>query len=182
MLDLALTAVAQGKIRFARDRGEAIPEGWGLDPEGRPTRDPGAALKGTLLPIGGYKGYGLALVVDLLTGVLVGTGFGTAVASPREHERPQNVGQLFAALDVGRIRTLEQFLDDVERLVAMVKSDTPVEPGGEILLPGEPEERARARHGDSLVLPDDVYATVTRLAAEVGVPLGPPISKERDAR
>ena len=167
VLDMALSVVAQGRIRLARDRGEAIPEGWGLDPEGRPTRDPRKVLEGSLLPIAGYKGYGLALVVDLLTGVLSGGAFGREVTSARDL-RTQNISHTFAAIHIPHFRELQEFYADVERLVGMVKASALAPGYGEILLPGEPEQRHEASRAGHVELPDDICRRVERVAQGLG--------------
>src|SRR3546814_6966035 len=87
ILDFAMSIVARGKIRRARELGEPIPLGWGVDPDGQPTTDAAKALEGFVLPIGGHKGYGLALAVDLLAGVLTGSDFGTKIRSMYDQDR-----------------------------------------------------------------------------------------------
>ena len=82
MMDMANTGVARGKIYLARQRRERIPEGWAIDADGRPTTDPQAAIDGIILPMAGHKGYAIAVIVDLLSGVLTGSGFLSAVHSP----------------------------------------------------------------------------------------------------
>ena len=168
VLDMALSVVAQGRIRLARDRGEALPEGWGLDPEGRPTREPAQVLKGSLLPVGGYKGYGLALMVDLLTGVLAGGAFGREVTSARDL-RTQNISHTFIAVRVAHFREPQAFLGDVERLVQMVRSSALAPGHREILLPGEPEQRYAGRRPGYVELPDDICRRVQQVAARLGL-------------
>ena len=171
VLDMALSVVARGKIRLARDRGERIPLGWALDAEGNPTDDPDAALQGTLLPIGGYKGYGMALIFDLLTGALSGSGVGTEVRNPQEHEYEQNVGQLFMAINVEAVRPLEHFYQDVERLVSMVKNVPLARGASEVLLPGEPEARRLSEQKHGIELPDHTFRKLDQLANELGIEL-----------
>ena len=173
VLDMALSVVAQGRIRLARDRGEMLPEGWGLDPQGQPTRDPVQVLLGSLMPVGGYKGYGLALMVDLLTGVLSGGAFGTQVTSAREL-RQQNICHTFLAIHVPHFREMDAFLEDVEQLVNMVKGSPPAPWAQEILLPGEPEQRHAARRGGLVELPEDLCRRIASVAASVGVQQPPP--------
>jgi len=85
--------------------------GWALDESGAPTDDPGAALKGTLLPIGGPKGYGLAFMVDVLAGMLSGAAFGREIKSFHQLTGPTEVGALALAIDVERFMPLAQFGD-----------------------------------------------------------------------
>ena len=112
VLDLAQSAVSRGRIKLAELAGEAIPAGWALDPDGRPTVDPAAALAGALLPFGGYKGYGLAFAVEVLTGVLAGDELGselinaslTGSARSGSATRVGTVGSLYIADRPGAAR------------------------------------------------------------------------------
>jgi LDH2 family malate/lactate/ureidoglycolate dehydrogenase len=168
VLDMALSVAAQGRVRLAAERGDRLPPGWALDPQGKPTDDPLQALAGTLLPVGGYKGSGLALVVDVLTGVLSGGAFGTDVAPTRGSRFAAS--HAFVAVDVGSLREREAFLDDVEQLIQMVKG-TALAPGyAEVLLPGEGEARRRSAQAHVVELPAEVAAQARRAAAELGFP------------
>lgn len=107
VLDIATSIVARGKVQRAQGRGERIPLGWGVDRHGAPTERPEEVMNGgMLLPVGGHKGFGLAMVFDLLCGPLTGAGWSAGIAGLAlpEHNRPQDVGHLFMALDVGRFR------------------------------------------------------------------------------
>jgi len=100
VIDLALSKVARGKIMAAGKRGEAIPEGWALDETGRPTTDPAAALKGSMLPIGDAKGAALAIMVELLAAALTGSQFGWEASSLFEGEgKPPDLGHFMIAID-----------------------------------------------------------------------------------
>ncbi len=148
--DGATSVAAIGKIVLAAKKGEEIPPGWAADKEGRVTTDPRAALEGVLLPIGGYKGYGLALMVDVLAGVLAGAAFGPHVSNLRKLEAPQDVGHFFAALDIRAFLDYGEFVARMERLVREIK-EAPRAAGVErIYLPGEIEwehEERRRREG-----------------------------------
>lgn len=100
VLDMSSTVMAQGKIRRAQAMGTVIEEGAALDPDGNPTTDPALALAGTMLPVGGPKGSGLAFAITLLAGLLAGADFDDEVASLySDFSRPQNLGQLFLVID-----------------------------------------------------------------------------------
>ena len=104
ILDMALSVVARAKIRNAAKRGESIPPTWATDKDGQPTTDPKAALDGFLLPIGGHKGYGLALIVDLFAGLLSGAAFLTHVGSWSDNpEAPSDLGHFFFVIDASRL-------------------------------------------------------------------------------
>ena len=147
ILDMALSVVARAKIRAALTRGEAIPDTWATDREGRPTTDPKAALEGFLLPIGGYKGYGLALIVDLFAGLLSGASYLTHVKSWSENPAAaQDLGHFFILIDTARLGSSEWL---AERMVdfASILHDTPAtDPGKPVRLPGEIELERFERH------------------------------------
>ena len=104
MLDMAMSVVARAKIRSAAKAGERIPDSWATDRDGNPTTDPAEALGGFLQPVGGHKGYGLALVVDLIAGLLSGAAYLSHVKSWVDTpEEPQNLGHYFLLIDVGRL-------------------------------------------------------------------------------
>lgn len=149
--DGATSVVAIGKIVLAAKKGEAIPVGWGLDREGNPSTDPAAVTGGgTLLPMGGYKGYGFALMVDVLSGILSGAAFGPYVSNLRQMEAPQNVGHFFAALNISAFIDPEEFHRGMETLVSDLKRARRSPECREIYLPGEIEwnyEEVRRREG-----------------------------------
>jgi LDH2 family malate/lactate/ureidoglycolate dehydrogenase len=171
VMDIANTAVARGKVYLARQRGEPIPAGWALDAEGRPTTDPAAAIGGLILPMAGHKGYAIALMMDVLSGVLTGSAFGAAVGGPYQFERRSGCGHLFIALDVAAFGDPDGFTRRMEELVAEAKS-VPLAPGfDEVLYPGELEARAAREHLDQgLSLPRQTLEDLRQLARSTGVP------------
>jgi LDH2 family malate/lactate/ureidoglycolate dehydrogenase len=170
VLDIANTAVARGKIYLARQRGLPIPLGWALDAEGTPTTDPVKALAGILQPMGEHKGYGIALMMDVLAGVLTGSAFGRGVHGPYQTQMRSGAGHLMIALDVAAFQPLASFEATLGTLIDELKS-VPLAPGAsEILYPGELEARNEARHrAEGLELPDDTLADLERLAEETGL-------------
>jgi len=182
---MAQTVVARGWIKIASAQGLPIPLGWATDAAGQPTTDPDAALNGLLLPIGGYKGYGLAVLVEILAGLLSGAavldelvelGFSVAAdraaddASAATFRRPQGVGHFIAAIDVARFQPFEVFTARVEALITALKGSRLAPGATEILLPGEKEHRAQQeRLRDGVPLPSDVVAALRALARELGV-------------
>ena len=147
VLDMAMSVVARGKIRAAAKKGQAIPDTWATDREGRPTTDPNAALQGFLLPTGGYKGYGLALMVDLLAGVLSGAGYLTHVRSWLDHpELPGNLGHVFILLDASRLGSSEWLAERVADFARIVHETPRADPDVPVRLPGESEMATLARH------------------------------------
>lgn len=171
LLDMATSAAARGKILLAAKQGTLIPHGWALDSSGRPTRDPKAALAGLLLPMAGPKGYGLALWVDVLCGVLAGSGFGRHIGALFEElDRPQRVGHFMMALDIGRFLDWADYERAMGELLGQIKSTPPAEGFDEVLVPGEPEARsARRAQKEGIELPAEVCEELVRLAEELGV-------------
>jgi uncharacterized oxidoreductase len=148
--DISTSVIAEGKIRVALNKGVPVPDNCLIDAQGRPTNDPKVFYgppPGAILPFGGHKGYGLGIVADILAGALTGNG-----ASNPEATRLTN-GMLAIILDPSFFQTEGAFAAEVERFIAYVKSSPRVSPDGEILMPGELEERTRAqrmRHGIEL--------------------------------
>lgn len=165
-LDIANTGVARGKVYLARQRGEKIPPGWAIDADGAPTIDPAAALEGLILPMAEHKGYAIAAMMDVLSGVLSGSGFGADVAGPYQAERRSRAGHLALAIDIEKIQPLARFNARVEKLIDDLKQ-APRAPGfGEIFYPGEIEACNDARNrAEGLSLPDDTLDDLEALAA-----------------
>jgi len=177
-LDMATSTIPRGRIEVAARRGETLPIGWAIDAEGRPARTPEAALEGALHPLGGeestggHKGYGLALAVDLLTGVLAGSAFGPNIIGLFSTEAASNLGQTFIAIDPDAIdaagafeRRLEGYLDQ------LVASPTIPDAPGRVLVPGEPEADAARQAADRGVVIDAVHAEGLRaLGDRLSVP------------
>jgi LDH2 family malate/lactate/ureidoglycolate dehydrogenase len=172
VLDMATTLVARGKIRLAAEKGETIPTTWALDSSGRPTQDAAAALKGTLLPIGGPKGYGLSLVNDVLAGVLTGSRFGTSIPSVHDTTRPSSVGFYLQAIEIQVYLPLDDFFGRIQQLIAEIKGCRRAEGVSRIYLPGEPElERARDRLANGIPVPGALLKGLRDLAADLHVSL-----------
>ncbi|HEV3012894.1 MAG TPA: Ldh family oxidoreductase [Actinomycetota bacterium] len=172
VMDISNGNVARGKIYAARERGVEIPTGWAIDAQGAPTTDPAAALAGLLLPMAGHKGYAIAFMMDVLSGVLTGSSFGTGVSGPQQAERRSGSGHLVLALDVEAFLALEEFNRRVEQLIEEVKSVPLAEGFDEVLYPGELEDRSQARlQREGIDLPAGTRSELERLAEQVGVPL-----------
>ncbi|HEX3096394.1 MAG TPA: Ldh family oxidoreductase [Usitatibacter sp.] len=174
ILDIANTAVARGKVYLARQRGERLPEGWALDAEGRPTTDPRAAIEGIILPMAGHKGYGITVMMDVLSGVLTGSGFAGDVQGPYQARGRSRCGHLAMALHVEAFQPLADFNARMERYIADLKA-VPLAPGAaEIFYPGEIEARNDARHRErGLDLPEATLDDLRSVARESGVPFDP---------
>lgn len=171
LLDVANSAVARGKLYAAQQRGERIPLGWAIDQDGRATDDPAAGIAGTLLPMAGHKGYAIAVLMDVLAGVLSGSAFGAAVVGPYRAEDRSGAGHLAIAIDVAAGRPLADFERDVAALVADLKATPTASGHDEVLVPGELEARTAARlEREGVPLPDATVAALDAGARRLGVP------------
>ena len=171
LLDMAPSVVAMGKVILAAKLGKAIPESWAITADGRPTTDPNEGMKGTVLPIGGPKGYGLSLCMDILCGLLSGAEFGPYLGNMwNDFINPQNVGHIFCAIDISKFTNLSTFQDRIEKMAGDIKA-LPKNPGVEtIYLPGEIEALHRqeaAEHG--VALSQVVYQELVDLGKTYGV-------------
>jgi LDH2 family malate/lactate/ureidoglycolate dehydrogenase len=176
VLDMALSEAAMGKIRLAALQARPIPPTWATDRHGRPTTDPATALAGMLLPAAGPKGYGLALVVDILAGVLSGGAFGAGVQGLyADMSVPYDCAHFFLALDVAAFGDVKGFARRVRQLTGEVLSSTKAPGTDRILLPGElEEERAAAAAREGVPIDESVLREVWETAAGVGVELAEP--------
>jgi LDH2 family malate/lactate/ureidoglycolate dehydrogenase len=140
ILDMAMSVVARAKIREAIKRGAAIPDTWATDRDGRPTTDPRAAVEGFLQPFGGYKGYGLAVMVDLFAGVLSGAEYLTRVGNWIDAPgRPQKIGHFFIVVDTARLGNADWLAARMADFARIVHDTPPADPARPVMLPGEIE-------------------------------------------
>jgi len=167
VLDIANTGAARGKIYLAKQNGGRIPEGWALDANGLSTTDPSEAIEGFILPMARHKGYAIAVMMDMLSGILTGSSFGASVRGPYQTDTRSGVGQFMIALDIAAFQPLEEFHARMELLIAELKS-APLAPGfDEIAYPGEIEARNDIQNrSEGLILPDDTLADLKRIATQ----------------
>jgi LDH2 family malate/lactate/ureidoglycolate dehydrogenase len=168
-LDMATSAVAAGKIQLAVSRGEQIPQGWIIDGDGRPTTDPTQLRAGgALLPLGGssegYKGSGLAAIVEILCGLLTGLGFGI------DPQMRHNDGCFIAVFNVAAFRPLAEFKRDVTEFARYLQATAPAEGSSGVLYPGEIEHRRELdRRAHGVEVEDATWRKLLSLAREYGV-------------
>ncbi len=178
ILDFATSTVAEGKIMVAADGGKPLPADALIDGDGAPSADPeviygplGSARPsdkrdgpGAIRAMGAHKGSGLAIMCELLAGALTGSGCGRA-----DDPRPGN-GMLSIFMDIARFDTADAFAGEMARYVDFVKSARPIAPDGEVLLPGEPERRSRARReAEGIPLQDSTWAGMVEAAGPLGL-------------
>jgi LDH2 family malate/lactate/ureidoglycolate dehydrogenase len=176
LLDMATTTVAAGKIFKAFLNGQPqIPSGWAFDSEGVPTTETAVAYKGMLMPLGGYKGSGLAMMVEILCAVLGGGAMANELGGIRFRGKPVRVSQTFIAIDIARFMPVEEFTARMEKLVGIMKS-TAVAPGyDEVLVAGDPEWRLEAeRLRDGIPVAQGNWDNLVKAAQSVGV-AAPPV-------
>ena len=172
VLDMTPSVVALGKLILAQKLGQQIPLGWALDRDGKPTTDPAEGRKGSLIPIGGPKGSGLAIMVDILSGILSGAGYGPHLHDLYEFDAPQGVGHFMGAIDISHFLDPEVFRSTLSQMVSEIKGLRKAEGVEEILLPGERAARcAEARLEDGIELPDPVYEELLELGRPYGLSL-----------
>jgi LDH2 family malate/lactate/ureidoglycolate dehydrogenase len=165
-LDIANSVVARGKIRFAAMKGESIPFGWAINKFGEPTTNPQEALEGAILPIGDYKGYGITLMIDILSGVLTGAQFGDGVAEI-EQDGKRNNGHLFLSLNIEAFMEITEFKQRIDELIRIVKAAPKIKEEIDIVLPGEKEWlRKLSQVKDSVQIPEQMFTIITSLCEE----------------
>ncbi|WP_313692479.1 Ldh family oxidoreductase [Halorarum halobium] len=170
-LDMATSVTAEGNVILAAEEGDEIPAEWGVDEAGNPTTDPESVH--ALRPMGGPKGYGLALVIDAFCGVLLDTAFGDDVSGMYDDtSAPQQLGHFVAALDVEAFTELDRFTDRLRRMRDGIKDLRTAPDVDEVLLPGEPEARTRERRlAGGVPVGDGTLGTLRELGDEYGVEL-----------
>ena len=172
VLDMSPSVVSLGKLILAQKLGQQIPLGWALDRDGRPTTDPEEGRQGSLVPIGGPKGSGLAIMADILSGILSGAGYGPHLHDLYEFDAPQGVGHFLGVIDVSHFLDPAVFQSTVSQMVSEIKGLRKADGVKEILLPGERAARsAVSRMENGIELPDPVYEELKELGRPYGLSL-----------
>jgi L-2-hydroxycarboxylate dehydrogenase (NAD+) len=177
VLDMATSTIPRGRIEVAARRGERLPVGWAIAEDGSPATTPEQALAGALQPLGGeestagYKGYGLSLIVELLTGILSGAAFGPNIIGLFSTAGKSDLGQFYMAIDPEAIDEPSAFVARLEKLIDQL-THAPLIPNapGPVLYPGQPEsERERIQRRDGVVVDREHYASLLALAERFGI-------------
>lgn len=168
LLDMATSAVAQGKISLARNRKEQVPPGWIIDKDGNPTTDPDDYFAGgAILPVGadqGHKGYGLSFMVEVFSGLLTGLGFGI------DPQARHNDGVFIGVFNVEHFRPLDRFKNELAEFIDFVKTSPPAAGFSEVLYPGEIEYRTeQRRRREGIFVEDETWGQIRRLIEALGV-------------
>lgn len=170
VLDMATSVVARDKITLYKKMGKKIPLGWALTKDGHPTEDPKEALEGILLSVGGPKGFGLALVIDILAGVMTGAAFGKDVGMLYDLSKPSATGHFMMAINISSFMPVDLFKERLEQLCAQIKGSELLPGVEEVFLPGEieyREEQDRMKNG--IPVGGDVLKDLQKLALEYDV-------------
>ena len=172
VLDMATTVAAYGKVKAKAQRGEQMPVGWMIDRLGQPLTDPKRADEGFLMPIGGYKGYGLSLIVGLLAGTLNGAAMGKDVIDfNHDDTTTTNTGQAILAIDLSAFGDVGEFKARVDTLVRDMRSSEKMEGVDHIWLPGEQSHTKReTNERDGMALPPALRKQLDVFALEMGIP------------
>lgn len=166
ILDMATTVAARGKIRLAAKNGEKIPLDWAIGPDGKPTDDPNEALKGALLPIGGYKGYGLSMFVDLFAGLTTGSAYAGGVKNLGNMDEDSGNGHLFILIDVKHFMSEDELK---ERLAFFHRAVKECGAEGAVLMPGERGFASYEEHAESVEISEKQIEEIQAVAEELAV-------------
>lgn len=172
VLDMATTNAAAGKIKVLAQRGEQMPEGWMVDREGNPLTDPTRQEEGLLQPIGGAKGYGLAMAIGLIAGTLNGAVFGKDVVNfTKETTTPTNTGQFIAAISIEAFGDVQTFKDTADQIFASFRNSTPFPGQSSVRIPGQNRGKvANEREEYGIPLHPNLVKTLAEIAAELNIP------------
>ncbi len=164
--DFATSARSANKLAILRQRRQKLPQDIILDKNGQPSTNPDDFFDGgMLLPVGGYKGYALSLFIEIIGGIMIGAGCSSLL-----HKHPGN-GTLFIAMDIARWRSPDEFVAELEQLLAVVKAVPPAPGSAEVLLPGELEDRAEERRRrEGIPFDDESWQELSALATKLGLP------------
>ncbi|RPI47614.1 MAG: Ldh family oxidoreductase [Betaproteobacteria bacterium] len=171
VLDMATTVAAYGKVKTKAQQGETMPEGWMIDRNGAPLTDPKRADEGFLLPIGGYKGYGLALVFGILAGTLNGAAMGRDVVDfNKDDTTPTNTGHAIVAINLAAFGDVEAFKRRIDTLIRDLRASKRMPGVDAIHIPGEGSHRAREERSRlGVPVPSALRASLDALAAELKI-------------
>lgn len=175
VLDLCLSQVAGGKLLVAKEKGEKIPFGWAVDADGNPTDDPAAGIAGAFLPMSGHKGYGLAVVVELLTGALGGGAFLCDIGHLyKEPEKPSGICHHMLAINPLATMDKEEWVAAVAEIRSRIKATPMVKSGDRLIIPGEIEEACEAaRTIGGVPMEASLFAKFNALGKEYSLQLSP---------
>lgn len=174
IFDMATSVVARGAVILAAKRGDKIPPTWSLNAEGEPTTDSKEALGGAVLPLGGHKGFGLSMAIDIMAGILGGGPFGPHIGELYNNPtKQQKVGHFFGAFKISQFRSVKEFKAEMDAMIREVKAE-PLGKGHErIMVAGDPEAKVEAdRKANGVPLSEAVVGDLTKLGAPLDLSFG----------
>jgi L-2-hydroxycarboxylate dehydrogenase (NAD+) len=171
VLDMATTVAAYGKVKIKAQKNEPMPEGWMIDKQGKPLTDPKRSAEGLLLPIGGYKGYGLSLMIGLLAGTLNGAAMGRNVVDFNKDDTSlTNTGQAIAAIDISAFGDKDSFLSSVDHLVTELQQSATIPGVDRVRVPGEGSAATvEKRSKEGIPFSDELLAVLNGVAHECSI-------------
>jgi LDH2 family malate/lactate/ureidoglycolate dehydrogenase len=173
VLDIAFGMTAHGKIRVYQQKGHPIPEGWATDRDGNPTTDPAAAIEGLILPAGGYKGIGLAVMVGMLSTLLSGAGYGLESGNMVDGAYPGKDGQFCAAIRIEAFRPLDEVQARVNKVSREIRGSRRRPDVAQLYPPGRLEAELEKRYAsEGIPLNAETLAGIAKAAASLGVETG----------
>lgn len=171
VLDMATSLVPRGKIEVFEREGKEVPIGWGITKEGLNTSDPKEILEGTILPVGGPKGYGMAVVVDILAGLMTGSAYLNDVGSLfGDYDRSQNLGMVAFAIDVSNFIEIEKFKEEIDTYINRIRDSKKASGNDKIYLPGEIEHNNILRSlEEGITLDNALVEEIRELSDSLGI-------------
>ncbi|NHM32890.1 Ldh family oxidoreductase [Neobacillus terrae] len=169
--DMAMSNTSFGKVLYAKEKREAIPEGWGVNAKGLPTTKPDEVINGGFLSsVGGPKGFGLALMIEILTGVLTGGAFSKMIPSMYDVNQKQSISHFMLAIDIKKLIPLELYYENINQLVSFIKNSKKAQGVSEIYLPGEIEFLKEKRNKEKGIhIEEDTLASLNKMAEQLGL-------------
>ena len=166
-VDMATSATARGKIIESKRKGLDLPDGWALDKDGNPTNDPEAALEGSILPFGGFKGYALAVLIEILTGPLVGAGYGKGVTGTASPTKDCTKGDLYVVIDPTKFGDYDEFVANTEDFISQIRAT-----GENVAIPGDLEvKRIAEAEANGVEIDDKLYEQLKDICNDLEIDL-----------
>lgn len=169
-LDFATSVVAVGKIRTAERSGQPLPDGWAIGPDGQPTNDPSQALSGSVLPMGGHKGFALAFMLDVLSGCLPGAAISPEISDNPEGTEPQGTGHCVIAIHFPSLDIDDRYRERLDNLVESVHGADRADGVEPFRAPGDPERQTSSERDGHVPFDSASSALLTALGDRFGVP------------
>ena len=164
-VDMATSVTARGKIIESKRKGLDLPDGWALDKDGKPTNDPEAALEGSILPFGGFKGYALSLLIEILTGPLVQAGYGLGVSGTASPTKDCTKGDLYVVIDPSKFGDFGEFVANTEDFVSQVRAT-----GENVAIPGDLEvKRIADAEANGVAIDEKLYEQLKGICDDLDI-------------